>query len=208
MHSEPSGRHAAMITAAPRLLLACALLCRVPPARAQHVPAAAPRPAVRAGDSTSAAPIDSALRVVYARARPSAGLLTRANPLHQPGAIDTEVQSFAEDGRLTRLVANVVTPYGRYSVEYFGEPGAPPRFVFETAWYYDDAAGRPASRHFWGQPSWERRTYLVNGRVTFTETIGDGANPASDGATHARRVDALRRLLVSADSARRLSPAH
>ena len=161
------------------------------------------RPRVRDGDSTVAATMDSALRASYAKYRPAAGLLIAGNPLEQPGASGTEVQAFAEDGQVSRIVASTWTPYGKYTVEYYGAHEGPPRFVFESAVYQDDAPSRPVGRNFWGQPSWERRYYLEGGRVVLTETIGDGATRAASAMAHTRRFTALRALVASATAARR-----
>lgn len=157
------------------------------------------------GDSTVVAAIDAELRAAYPRNRPAAGLLTLENPLEQPGAAGTEVQAFAGEGgpsQLLRIVATTWTPFGKYAVEYYGPPAEPPRFIFESAVFRDDAPDRPVGRNFWGQPSWERRFYLETGRVLFTETIGDAAAPPASAEAHARRLAALRALVTTAMASR------
>jgi hypothetical protein len=182
------------------LAACCAACCAARPLDAQAMQSARSR--TTEGDSTIVAAVRGELEALFPAYRPATALLTTANPLEQPGAVGTEVQGFEEAGRLSRIVASTWTPYGKYAVEYFGAPGEPPRFVFETAVYRDDAVGRPTGRNFWGQPSWERRYYFDRGRVRFTETVGDGAAPSVGGDAHVRRFEALRALIVRALAAR------
>ncbi len=131
----------------------------------------------RAGDSTVVAAIDARTRVIYDSTERWVFALTQANLLGEPGAYGTEVQAGFRQGVPVRIIAGGWSPQGKYAAEYY-RSGAELIFVYETAERFTEIA-RPGWRNFKGLAGWERRIYLVDGRIAYVETKGDRVPPAS-----------------------------
>lgn len=108
-----------------------------------------------------------------------AHLLTKNNLSGMPDAYGTEAHLSAVQGIPVKLVLSAWTPKGTYAQEFYLD-GNEVILVYETLSQF---AGEPPTgwRNFMGYSGWERRIYLKNGAIGFTETLGEGA-PAADAA--------------------------
>jgi hypothetical protein len=145
----------------------------------------------REGDSTVVAGIDAQTRIIYDSTERWVFAFTRANLSSEPGAFGTEVQAGFRQGVPVRIIAGGWTPQGKFGAEYY-RVGGELVFVYESTERFGELAG-PGWRNFKGLAGWERRTYLVAGRVAYAETTGDGAPPVSAERLHA----SLNRLLAA-----------
>lgn len=148
-------------------------------------------PVKRAGDSTVVAAIEARTRVVYDSTEKWVFAFTQANVIGEPGAYGTEIQTGLRQGVPVRIIAGGWTPQGKFGAEYY-RVGGELIFVYESTERFRELAG-PGWRNFKGLAGWERRTYLVGGRVAYVETTGEGAPPASAERLHAN----LNRILAA-----------
>jgi hypothetical protein len=131
------------------------------------------------GDPSIRTAIDARAHAVYDSAdKPDAKrvfLITRDNPLSLPAATGTEATGVFVDGFVSRIVANVWTRRGKYSVEYYQGKGGL-FFVYESFVFFEDAAPQGAWHNFMGLPGWEGRTYFNDDHsVGYAEFRGRGA---------------------------------
>jgi hypothetical protein len=169
---------------------------------------AAPCPVARAvepdvrtyGDPSLRPAVDARLRTIYdAAARPDSprvSLLTRRNLLSQAHARATEVTGVRVGTLVGRIVANVWTSDGKYSIEYYrGEAGL--QLVYETFTYFEETAPRDAWRNFLGLAAWERRSYFDGPRIGYAEARGRQAPaPGADAARLRAQAEDLAGLLA------------
>jgi hypothetical protein len=145
----------------------------------------------REGDSTVVAGVDAQTRILHDSTERWAFTFTRANLSSEPGAFGTEVQAGLRKGVPVRIITGGWTPRGKFGAEYY-RVGGELVFVYESTELFRELAG-PGWRNFKGLAGWERRTYLVAGRVAYVETTGDGAPPVSAERLHAN----LNRILAA-----------
>jgi hypothetical protein len=134
-------------------------------------------PIERVGDSTVVARIDAQTRILYDSTERWVFALTRGNVLREPGAYGTEVQAGFRAGEPVRIIAGGWTRNGKFGVEFY-RVGGELVFTYESAERFREAGGK-GWRNFKGNVAWERRTYLVNGRIAYAATTGEGAPPLS-----------------------------
>jgi hypothetical protein len=172
--------------------------------RAQVGPGSPP-PLVQAdvrtyGDPSLRAAVDTHSHSIYDVAdKPDAkriSLMTRGNPLSFPGAEGTEATGVLVEGSVGRIVVNVWTKRGRYSVEYYRAQDTL-LFVYETFAYFEERAPRHAWRNFMGLAVWERRSYFdERNRIGFAESRGaDAPPPGSDGTRLIAQAERLAKLI-------------
>jgi hypothetical protein len=128
------------------------------------------------GDSAAVARIDAQTRAVYDQVQSWRFLLTSKNLTQEPGAVGTEIQAGPREGEPVRTIAGGWTPQGKFGAEYYRVNGQLV-FVYESFEGFQDR-GTMRWRNFKGNPGWERRTYLENGKVVYTEA--NGPSPAPD----------------------------
>jgi hypothetical protein len=149
------------------------------------------RTPTRDGDSTVVAGIEAQTRILYDSTEKWVFAFTQANLSSEPEAWGTEVQAGLRRGVPSRILAVTWTPRGKVGAEYY-RVGGELVFVYESMEHFRELAGS-GWRNFKGLAGWERRTYLVRGRVAYVETLGDGAPPISAQRLHAN----LNRILAA-----------
>ena len=148
----------------------------------------------REGDPTVVAGIDAQTRILYDSTEKWAFAFTRANLADEPGAYGTEIQAGLRGGVPVRIIAGGWTSRGRFGAEYY-LVNRRLVFVYESSEHFRESAGS-GWRNFKGNEGWERRIYLVEGRVAYVETTGEGATELSAQQLESRVtriLEALRR---------------
>ena len=143
----------------------------------------------RQGDPSVVTAIEAETRRVYDSTTSWVFVFTRENLLGTAGAYGTEIQAGQRDGEVVRIIAGSWFPSGKVGVEFYRVHGKLV-FTYESEERFAEVGGA-GWKNFKGHAGWERRTYLVNGEVSYVETLGAGAPPVSA----ARLERALRRVL-------------
>lgn len=136
-------------------------------------------PESHSGDSAAVLRIDGQTRAIYDQVQSWRFLFTPKNLLREPGALGTEVQVGPREGEPVRIIAGGWTPLGKFGAEYYRVNGQLV-FVYQSFEWFQ----RPTIagwRNFKGNPGWERRTYLDDGKVVYTEANGPAPAPDASG---------------------------
>jgi hypothetical protein len=139
------------------------------------------------GDSTLRRSIDQRTHQLYDSLDKRIHRLVRGNPLGIPRARGSELtaQWTREGAGFGRIVASGWTPTGKFGSEYYFDGGSL-LFVYETFEYFENVRGKA---------SWERRIYLRDGTIVYSE--GQRVQPLSSDADAKRLLANAQRLLHS-----------
>ena len=146
------------------------------------------------GDTARAGAIAAATRRIDDEAGDWRSIVTRDTVPGLPTADSAEVRMATIRGRPARIVAQVSTQAGRYSVEFY-LTGGMLLLAYETLEYAEARAPPDAWRNAAGNAAWERRTWFLGGAIVAARTTGrEGPSPGEDGDRLARLARSLAAL--------------